>query len=347
MAPGGDAGSVTVSVRNIGGISESQVDLESGVNVLSGENATNRTSFLRALMAALGSNDVSVKADKDEGRVELSYGDGPEYVRHLTTRNGSVDFGGEPYASDTLLPDLFAFLLEDNEARQAVKQRSNLREVITRPIDLGDIQTRIQESKREKQELEDELQRLDELSNTRTQKVQEKQRLEEEIESKADALRAKKDELESVDADRSQQLQQRDELEEALSSVNEQREALESVEYRIDTEVESLEALRERQIELVQERDDLSFPNRNVSDIDGRISSLRQEKQSVETKINKLQNLIQINEEMIDGESDIFIENQTSHSRQSASVTDSLVADKTVCWTCGHEVDMEHITEMV
>lgn len=348
MSADGDSGFISVSVENIGGISETQVELERGINVLSGENATNRTSFLRALMAALGSNDVSLKADKEEGRVKLTYGDdGPEYTRYLTKRNGSVEFQGEPYSNDTLLPDLFAFLLGDNEARQAVKGGTDLREIITRPIDLQDIETRIKESKRQKRELKDELQRLEELSNALSQKKLEKQQLEEDINSKADALQRKKDELESIDADRSQQLQKRDELEDALSSLNDQREAIESSEYRINTEVESLKALKERQIELAQDFFDHSFPKRNVSNIDERISTIRQERQSMEKKINKLQNLIQINEDMVGDTSDTFIENQMSKNNQSSSTTDPLVTDKTVCWTCGHQVDMEHIAEMV
>lgn len=45
-----------VEVENIGGIDATSVEFTPGVTILAGRNATNRTSFLQSLMAALGSN---------------------------------------------------------------------------------------------------------------------------------------------------------------------------------------------------------------------------------------------------------------------------------------------------
>ena len=133
---------VTVSVRNIGGIDETTVSLEPGVSVLYGRNATNRTSFLRAVMAALGSDDVSMKGDADEAEVELELDD-TIYMRRLVRKNGSVVTSGDPYLGDPELADLFAFLLESNEARRTVASEGNLRDLIMRPIDLDEIKLQI------------------------------------------------------------------------------------------------------------------------------------------------------------------------------------------------------------
>lgn len=46
-----------------------------GVILHVGRNATNRTSFLRALMTALGSQETNLKADANEGQVKLTLGD--------------------------------------------------------------------------------------------------------------------------------------------------------------------------------------------------------------------------------------------------------------------------------
>jgi DNA repair ATPase RecN len=62
----------SLSVRNIGGIDETELTFEPGVTILSGRNATNRTSLLQSIMAALGSDNVSIKADADEAHVELT-----------------------------------------------------------------------------------------------------------------------------------------------------------------------------------------------------------------------------------------------------------------------------------
>ncbi len=51
-----DLTEVNLNVRYIGGIDETEVTLSPGVTALTGRNATNRTSFLQAIMAALGSD---------------------------------------------------------------------------------------------------------------------------------------------------------------------------------------------------------------------------------------------------------------------------------------------------
>jgi len=80
-------------VRNIGGIDETSVVVEPGVTVLTGENATNRTSFLQAVMAAMGSNAATLKADADEGIVELTL-DETEYQRTVSQTDDTVIFDG-------------------------------------------------------------------------------------------------------------------------------------------------------------------------------------------------------------------------------------------------------------
>src|SRR6056297_3291411 len=85
-----------VEVRNVGGIDEATVTIPPGVSVLTGRNATNRTSFLQALMAGLGSERSSLKGDASEGSVTLTIGD-ETYTRTLTRTENGVAFGGDPY----------------------------------------------------------------------------------------------------------------------------------------------------------------------------------------------------------------------------------------------------------
>ena len=67
---------VEVQVANIGGINETEVSFSPGVTILTGRNATNRTSFLWAIMAALGSESISLKrGDANDGHVELTIDD--------------------------------------------------------------------------------------------------------------------------------------------------------------------------------------------------------------------------------------------------------------------------------
>ena len=53
--------SVEVQADSIDGIDETEVLFSPGMTILTGRNATNRTSFLQAIMTALGSEDTSLK----------------------------------------------------------------------------------------------------------------------------------------------------------------------------------------------------------------------------------------------------------------------------------------------
>jgi len=91
----------------------------------------------------MGSDQFNLKGDADHGYVRLSLGD-TVVEREFNRRNGVVDSTGEGYLDDPELANLFAFLLEDNESRQAVARGENLRELITRPIDSDEINAEIE-----------------------------------------------------------------------------------------------------------------------------------------------------------------------------------------------------------
>jgi len=163
-----------VNVQHIGGIDEVDVTIQPGVSILSGRNATNRTSFLQALMTGLGSKRCSLKGDADEGHVILEFGS-ETYTRTLTRENGTVVFGGDPYLDDPELADLFAFLLESNEARRAVTRGDDLRDIIMRPIDTDGIEAEIEACKRKREDLEAEIERLNEIERELPKQKSERQ----------------------------------------------------------------------------------------------------------------------------------------------------------------------------
>jgi dephospho-CoA kinase len=148
--------SVDVAVENVGGIDATDVSFSAGVTILTGRNATNRTSLLQAIMAGLGSDNVSLKGDADEGRVELTVGE-ETYTRTLTRQNGTVVTDGDPYLDEAEIADLFVFLLESNEARRAVERTENLRELIMRPVDTAAIESEIDQLQGERDEIEERL----------------------------------------------------------------------------------------------------------------------------------------------------------------------------------------------
>jgi recombinational DNA repair ATPase RecF len=83
-------------VENIGGIDSTKISIPPDVNVLTGKNATNRTSFLQSIMAAMGSDQATLKGDAEEGNVQLTL-NGETCERTLTRAGDSVSFNGDGY----------------------------------------------------------------------------------------------------------------------------------------------------------------------------------------------------------------------------------------------------------
>jgi DNA repair exonuclease SbcCD ATPase subunit len=338
---------VTVHVENIGGISETELDIPPGITVLSGRNATNRTSFLQAIMGAMGSDEVSLKADADEGFVEVALGT-DTYRRVLEGQNGAVATKGNPYLDDSTLADLFAFLLESNEARRAVAQQVDLRDLIMRPVDTAEIQREIERLERKRDKIDEELDELDALKDEIPSLTERKTRLESEIEEKRDQLAAKEEEIESMDADVEKTREDKQELDTKLEELRDLRSELEQTRSEIDLQEESIESLRNEKSTLSTEREDLpETPMGEYENLEQDINDLRNQKQTLESKMSNLQDIIQFNEEMLDGEADA-VANELADSDTDGSVTDQLVDDASVvCWTCGSEVNSDRISEAV
>jgi DNA repair exonuclease SbcCD ATPase subunit len=331
----------SLAVRNVGGIDETTVSFDPGITILTGRNATNRTSLLRSIMAVVGSDDASLKADADEGRVELTVGD-ERYVRTFTRSNGAVTTGGDPFLDDPELADLFAFLLESNEARRSVAMSEDLRELIMRPVDTDAIHAEIREREREKSRIDDELDDLDDLKGDLPGLERKRSRLEDDIEAKREELAAKEADIEALDADVDETREEKRELESRLDDLREKRSALERVRSDIDLQQDSIESLRAERRELEAEREELpDAPMGEHAELDDEIERLRGRIDTLEREVSDLQDVIGFNEDQLDETGAI-----TAHldaGDDGGSVTDALVDDSVVCWTCGSTVETERI----
>ena len=332
-----------LAVENIGGIDETEVTFEPGVTVLSGRNATNRTSLLQAIMAALGSDRVSVKADAEEAAVELTIG-GERHVRTLKRGNGSLRTDGDPYLEDPTVADLLAFLLESSETRRAVVTGEDLREIIMRPVDTDEIQTKIDDLLEERRQVTEELDELDDLKSRLPSLEEKRTHLRERMEKTEAELADVEERIKAADADVEQSREERAELEAKLKELSEKRSALEEVRYELETEQESLESLRTEAREVEAEYDSLpEAPGADLEELEGQIGRLRSRKHDLESELDELQSVIGFNQERLseaDGSFDILDED--------GPVTDELLAGETVrCWTCGSEVDTGQIESTI
>lgn len=337
-----------LTAKNIGGIDETTVVFNPGVTVLAGRNATNRTSLLQAVMAALGSDDVSVKADADEAHVELTL-DGETYARTLTRRDRHLTSSGNPYLQDSTVADLFAFLLESNDARRTVVSDGGLREIIMRPVDTDGIQAEIDRLVGERRRVDEELEELNELKDQLPPLEEKRKRLENQIREKKAELEALESEVEAADTDVEQGREEQAELEETLEDLRNRRSELEDTRYELETEQDSLESLRAEKREIETDYEELpETPAGDIQELESRIKRLRTQKQELESDLNELQSVIRFNQEQLEEGAKAFMTAVRDNDDDSGSVTDELLPENTVtCWTCGSEVEANQIEDTI
>ncbi|SFR91595.1 hypothetical protein SAMN05216559_0943 [Halomicrobium zhouii] len=329
-------------VEKIGGIDETSVDVPPGVTVLAGKNATNRTSFLQAIQAALGSTNASLKGDADTGDVQLELGE-ETYERSLQRTNGHVSFSGNGYLDDATVADLFAFLLEANEARRAVARAEDLREIIMRPVDIDAIREEISRLEDEKESINDDLADIGSLKQELPTLEQRRTALRDDIAEKRDELEAKEEEIEASSASIEETRNEKAQFEEKLDELRDTRSNLEQVRYEIESTDDSITSLKQERNDLAEELADLpEAPMGDHADLDAEIDRLRKQKQTVEREIQDLQSAIQFNEEMLDDEGEGVLDELVEDG--DSDVTARLVEDdEVVCWTCGSEVTADQI----
>jgi predicted RNase H-like nuclease (RuvC/YqgF family) len=293
-----------LTARNIGGIDQTEVVFEPGVTILSGRNATNRTSLLQAIMAAHGSDDVSLKADADDGRAELII-DGETYIQTLKRQTGRVHTSGEPYLEDSTLADLFAFLLESNEARRAVINHADLRDIIMRPVDTDKIRTEIDRLVEKRREIDDELDELEDPKNRLPSLEEERTQLQARVEEKKTELEDVEAEIEAADVDVEQSHEEQAELETKLAELREKRSDLEDVRYEFETEQKSLDSLHAEEREVETAYGELpETPAGDIDELETRIDQLRIQEQDLESGLNELQAVIDFNQERLEDGAD-------------------------------------------
>lgn len=337
----------TVSLRaeNVGGIERTDVTFDPGVTILVGRNATHRTSLLQAIMAGLGSHRASLKGDADEGQVRLDVGD-DTYARTLKRQDGGVAFEGDPYLEDPELADLFAFLLESNEARRTVALGGNLREIIMEPVDAEAIEREIDRLEAEKREADEQIAELESLKSELPALEQERTRLVSEIEETRERLEGRRERLDERSGEASEAEAEQSELEAKMGNLRDLRSSLEQTEFKLESQRESVDTLEAELADLQDQREELSGDGgEDLASIRSEIDSLQERKRELDTELSKLQSVIQFNEEMMEGTSRDIAAALRGNESGAEPVTDQLLEtnDTVVCWTCGSEVEGEHI----
>lgn len=349
---------LSVSVSNVGGIETTDRRLPPGVTVLSGENATNRSSFLRALATGFGADVATLKGDAPEGTITVEVGE-ETYTRTLRRQGQETIYEGDPYLTETdtiRKAERFAFLFSENPIRRFVRDGgggAELRDILMEPVDTEAIETRIDDLLCEKRQLEDER----EAAKKATQNLSALQREHEALDGDIDSLAAEIGTLEDEIATFEQSLEtaetENSELEQAREKLTELRQSRTTLERK-------LSGKRDAREEVESELEALTAPKGDIEALEQRRASLEGEQSRLDDQIARIQSEIKeplveirgvINElqaetsELKDAlgylptEELGLSEGPLAALSDSGGPTDQLVeSDSQVCLACGSQV---------
>lgn len=331
------SGTMAVSVENVGGIGKQEQAIEPGVTILTGRNATNRTSLLRAIGAGLGGSSGELKADAEAGSVQLSV-DSEQFTRSFTRDGQSIGVGGDPYTADGDVVDRYSCLLADNPARQAVERGDSdaLREFIMAPLDTDEIRATIERTQRSIRSLREE---LAEAERQREQLPA----LERELDERRDELDDVRAQLQSVRSEVTEYEADADAAEEAEAVVEDLKEArgeYERVRNRLETQRKALGSLEEQREDIRAELSEMDQPETGRSSVQSELQRLQQRERSLASTVNSLLSIIEFNEELLS-------EDDLAGVEVDGDVAAALDPEtQTVrCWTCGTGVERRAIDD--
>lgn len=361
---------VSLSVSNIGGITESSLAFTPGTTVLAGENASNKTSFLRAMNGVLGGSMATLRTNADRGEIQLDLGEHGTYSRVYERTDGHVTTSGTPYSDDADVVDTFVTLLETNEARSAIQRGDGdaLRDVLLEPVDTGEIrreirnlQSRRDDVRSEIQTLERDIGRKPELVQKRDSRRDELERIEEKIAEKREVI-----DRHEADADVTQEVQELvDELEAKRQNTRKLEEmrdvkaagldGLESEKQELIADLRSLVGEQQGARERVVPEDsseevradtvewEAFEPGERLDTLVRERDSKRARKREIERTVDDLSDIVSFNERITDDAESLPGIDDTRDESEITAELDPTTAVQ--CWTCGTTVAEETIDE--
>jgi DNA repair exonuclease SbcCD ATPase subunit len=339
-----------VRVENLGGIERLELGLDPGVTVLSGENATNRSSLLRAVAAGLGGNRSAgrLKTDADSGEIGLSVG-GRTHTRTFERTNGGVETGGDPYCEAAGLVDVYVTFFADNPIRRAVANEDGLRDLLMEPVNTATIRERIESLQAEQRSLETDIERIRERERRLPELEERRQQLTGDIEQLIAEIEEQETVIDGFETGETPQAESKAAtLREEVTGL---RERLRDIESEIETATQRVDYRESEHEAAIEEREAVAEElaaldsDGAAAELDGlsrELDSLEASRQDLQTAIEDLQSVVRVNERLLDGDLD-------TPGLEVDSVASALDPDSqsVECWTCGTETDRGSIADRV
>lgn len=310
-----------LDITNIAGIRRGSAEIHEGTNAVRASNWKGKSSLLAAIRTAMGC-ETSLTEGEDGGRVELTTDDGTHEVT-LERRGDTVVRSGTPYIDDEYdrtCASLFAFLDGESEVRQAVRSGENLESVLTRPLDLEEIDQQIADRRTERDRIDRELEQARERANRLSSVQQKVTSLEQNIRE----LRDRKREITAGETD--ERTERRDELSDLRAERERVRNLIERLENSVDRTEKKLE-------DCYEELADLDVPE--DPDIE---STIAEEKTALEEKQQErelVQSMYSVTERFLEEEK-LDLLGEVEHG---------LLSDNLECWICGNTATEETVKD--
>lgn len=308
-----------LEIENVAGIRRGTGALADGTNAVRASNWQGKSSFLAAIRTVMGC-ETTLTAGEEEGSVALHTDDGDHQVV-LTRQNGTVTRSGTPYLDseyDRTCAALFAFLGGDNEVRQAVRTGGDLEPVLTRPLDLEDIDRKIRDRREERDRIDRELEQASERADRLPGLEQNISSLEDDlVDLREQEAALAEGEEHSQDDDREQ-----------LSDLRAERDRVRDLIERLENSVDRTEKkLEDSHTELTE----LSVPE--DPELDAEIAAEEDQIEEKERERELLQSLYSVTERFLE-EDKLGLLGDVDHG---------LVSDTFECWICGNEASESEV----
>jgi chromosome segregation ATPase len=339
-------GVATVTARNVGGIDEAEVSLTPGLTLLTGPNATNRTSLLKAIEDVLGGSEATLRTDAQSGAVELTAEDSEETYRCQYDRSsGTVSADRTPYSDESEYVDLFVSLLEDNRARQAVERADGgeLRKVIMEPVDTGEIQRQIRSRSQERQEIVNQLAEIKSARSELPGKEQRRTAAQEDLNEIATEIEKVETEIDQHQAD----LEEAEEAEALVDELDELRNREREIQSSITTKEQTLERATQDRADVTGELEALPTED-SLESARSDLTDLEEQQHALSGRISDLRDVIEFIEDLQQDDSALpGTGNDERADTQDPTAALDPMSETVECWICGNQVERQVIRDRI
>ncbi len=319
-----------LNITNIAGIRSGSTTITDGLNVVQASNFQGKSSLIASIQTAVGATghyeDHPLTEGAESGSVTLETPDETYTVDIERDGRGYNTRSGNPYLSDESdqkTARLFAFLGENNPIRTAVRNGDDLTEFLQEPLNIDEIDRKIERVKNKREDLETKLRQARDAADRLPGVQQEVTQLEADIEE----LQDRKDELEEVS-------QSKEEAERVSNIISEKQSELKNNERTIKNLQSSIESSKRQIEEMEQELEDLEAPEiPTLSDLDEK----KERVSSLGATISLFQDLYRANKNALESDD---LDRLTNIER-------TLSGDEIECWVCGDVTSKEQMESRI